>query len=144
MCALAHLIRAHTLISRRLIVRDDATQCTPAIGSPGGVYFCGGNTDSCQWLAPSETKVCVPYNVIELGPPLLIGPDYGGACRLYTSESCEEDSAVVFAQEVGDVAVRKGVPGSFVCPGIEGRDVPVEIRSFRCWAMEKEGSVLSE
>ena len=141
MRALAHLIRAHSVLSRWLLVREDATQCSPDIGSPGGVYLCGGHTDYCQWLSPEQTNVCVWYDVVEFGPPLLVGPDYGGACTLYSGGNCESDSKIVSALGSVKAASQKGMSGLFTCPGIEGRDIPVETRSFRCWAIKKESNV---
>lgn len=120
---------------------DTTQSCIPGVGLPGGVYLCGNGFDSCQWISPSQTRKCVSYDVDNLGPPALIGPDFGGWCKMFKNENCEEDAGLRIAIHEGDQPSEDATSGvhssmgTISCPGIGLENVPTDMKSFQCFPL---------
>lgn len=129
---------AYALSLRRSSHTPNSTTCAPTIGIPGGVYLCSGDA-TCRWIPPGEAAACISYDIDALGPPVLIGPDHGGYCRMYSREDCDDDWVMSIAGDVVDKAGDKTLADAVICPGIGGKDVPEGMRALRCWGVKGKG-----
>lgn len=96
------------------------------------VYLCP-TPDTCAWKPPSAS--CISLDTSSGNPPTLIGPDYGGACQLYSTPDCAILSALHVSSDVQGAGQTDQTSGNVVCPGIRGQDVPSEVRGVFCFAL---------
>ncbi|KAF1966731.1 hypothetical protein BU23DRAFT_573805 [Bimuria novae-zelandiae CBS 107.79] len=140
MRALAYLSHTLSLRSNTTAPPPPLSKCTPNTGAPGGVYICTSTSPlSCQWIPPSYAQNCIAYDASVMGPPTLLGPDYGGTCRLYGQSDCDEKFRLYVTVDVGEEASERAFSGTVLCPGVEGKDIPGGMRAFRCFVGGMEG-----
>ncbi|KAF1962702.1 hypothetical protein CC80DRAFT_499042 [Byssothecium circinans] len=98
-------------------------------GQPAGLYSCSGPkfTGTCHYWPPSQTSSyhCYPVPDSEIENRSW-GPDEGGACKLFTSGDCNEDTRYYMPNHQGKDGDIWRFPGDDIAEG-------VKIRSLWCY-----------